>query len=154
MNNLQPTFNIYRANVIVTPLQSDAIEARIKVVIETVLGVPYSVYSLRCRKRELTFPRQLYSYLLYNYTRLSLAEVGRRLNPQAPYAHDIVIHSRSVIEGVLDFPRDDRYMFVKEAINMMDGYRRVKQSTLIVNKSISAALRQRNKDILKQNAAK
>lgn len=145
MTNLAATFSIYPNTHIPLPSGDAAAETRIVNVIESLVNIPYNLFMTNSRKRELVFARHLYAYLMYNYTTLSLNDIGRKVKPNRINAHDNIIHSRSVIEEIIDFPKDQRHSDVLKAIEMMDGYRRIKQSTAIVNRLISQALRARKK---------
>ena len=140
--NLQPTFQIYRANVQpILLLSSSAVEKRIIRVIEAVTDLKFPNYIVNSRKRELVFARHLYSYLMYNFTTLSLNAIGSKVKPHRIDAHDNIIHSRSVIETIVDFPKDQKHQQVMKAIEMMNGYKRIKQATSITNKVIAQAIK-------------
>lgn len=51
------------------------------------------------RKRELVYPRQLTTYELIRYTRLSLSEIGREIGG---YDHATVLHARKTILNLKD----------------------------------------------------
>ena len=145
--NLQPTFKIYRSKVKpILLLSNSAVEKRIINVIETITDLKFVNFMNESRKRELVFARHLYAYLMYNFTSLSLNHIGRKVKPKRIDAHDNIIHSRSVIETIVDFPKDQKHQQVMKAIDMMNGYKRIKQATAITNKVISQALKlQKNK---------
>lgn len=142
MVNLSAAFHIYKNVHAPLSVGNEAIEKRIVNIIECIVNIPYRIFMVDSRKREFVFARHLYSYLMYNYTTLSLNEIGKKIKPNREYAHDVVIHARCVIEGVIDYPKDDRHHHTMKAIEMMEGYKRVKQSTEIVNRLIAQQLKQ------------
>jgi chromosomal replication initiation ATPase DnaA len=141
MTNLTATFNMYQNNHVPLPLGILAVEQRIINTIETISNLKFQVFMLPSRKRELVFARHLYSYLMYNYTSLNLKDIGKKIKPNRPDAHDNVIHSRSVIENIISFPKDDRHLQTIKALEMMDKYRRTRQSTEISNRLIVQQLK-------------
>jgi hypothetical protein len=143
--NLIATFNIYQNSHVPLAIGNDAVEHRIVNTIETITNIPFKLFMVNSRKKEFVFARHLYAYLMYNYTTLSLDSIGRKVKPNRKVAHDNIIHSRSVIENIIDFQKDQRHENALKAIDMMNGYKRIKQSTAITNKLISRALKLREK---------
>jgi len=58
--------------------------------------------------------RQLYCYIRYKTTVLSLKAIGKEVNRN----HATVIHSKSVMEGILQNPKDRHYFQCKRIYNM------------------------------------
>lgn len=139
--NLNPIFSIYQNTHVPLPVGNKAVEQRIVNIVESIVKIPSKIFMTNSRKREYAFARHLYSYLMYNYTNLSLNQIGQKVKPHRLNAHDNIIHSRSIIEMIIDFPKDKRHFDVLKAIDMMKGYKRIKQSTVITNKTIAQALR-------------
>lgn len=154
MGSLSATFHFFQNIHVPLSVGNEAIEKRIVNIIEGIVNIPYCVFMVDSRKREFVFARHLYSYLMYNYTTLSLNEIGKKVKPNRKDAHDVVIHARCVIENVIDFPKDDRHHHTMKAIDMMEGYKRVKQSTEIVNRLIAQQLKQFTKTKLWQRKQK
>ena len=87
--NLQPTFQIYRANVIFKP----------KVVAEN-----YKVIFCRKRKREIVFARQLYHFLMIRFTNKTIADIGNlTINGKLinKLHHSTILHSVDSINSYL-----------------------------------------------------
>lgn len=143
--NLKATFHIYQNTHVPMPVGDAAAEIRIVNIVEIIVNIPFQVFISKSQKKEYVFARHLYSYLMYNYTTLSLNQIGRKVKPHRLNAHDNIIYSRAVIETIIDYPKDQQHHLVMKAIEMMNGYRRIKESTAITNKLISQALRERKK---------
>jgi hypothetical protein len=68
----------------------------------------------RTRAGNHAIARQLYCYIRYKTTVLSLKAIGKEVNRN----HATVIHSKSVMEGILQNPKDRHYFQCKRIFNM------------------------------------
>ena len=106
--NLQPTFHIYRANVIFKP--KVVVENYIKNVVSEAVNLPIEVIFCRKRKREIVFARQLYHFLMVRFTTKTIVDIGKlTIDGKIVNMHDhsTVLHSVDSIKN---------YLFVKSSL--------------------------------------
>lgn len=56
----------------------------------------------RKRTKDIAYTRQLLTYLLYSYTRLTLNQIGEMLCKENPYDHTTIIHGRDKLRRLSD----------------------------------------------------
>lgn len=76
--------------------------------------------NIRCRKRELCYPRQVTMFIYKNFTELSLKSIGDIFG----FDHTTVIHSNQKIKDLMDVD-DNIYLEVNEIIEKIMSMRNV-----------------------------
>lgn len=100
--NLQPTFQIYRANVIFKP--KVVVENYIKKVVSDAVNLPVELIFSKTRKKEVVFARQLYHFLMVRFTTKTIVDIGKlTINGEIVNMHDhsTVLHSIDSINSYL-----------------------------------------------------
>jgi len=72
------------------------------VVLSQFKGITDDFYKVKNRNRELVVPRQIFIYLLHNFTRYSLKQIGGICGGRD---HSTVLHSIHAVEDMLEVDR-------------------------------------------------
>ena len=100
--NLQPIFQIYRANVIFKP--KVVVENYIKKVVSEAVNLPIELIFQNTRKKEVVFARQLYHYLMVRFTNKTIVDIGKLIIDNKVvnnYHHSTILHSVDSINSYL-----------------------------------------------------
>ena len=120
---MEATFNIYKAAVQYQQPKEhyDITIIRIKDVITEVTGIVWDQINLHTRTRDIVFARQLFHYLVRNFTDLTLKKIGELTFHN--YGHFTILHSKIEIENIIDLKnRSINYKVVESAILRMTAY--------------------------------